>query len=168
MTVPQPPNANIQLTDQQGRATPLFLKLLGELCKVSADGVEARVSALEASMTTVLTDIGTINTQIGSLNTTVGGHTTQLGNLPTSRFSGSAAYNPPNLAPGATTTQAVAVTGAALGMAAEASFSLDITGLEMTAYVDSANSVTVVLVNPTALAVNIAAGTLHAYAWNPA
>jgi len=167
VTVPQPPNANIQLTDQQGRATPLFLKLLGELCKVSADGVEARVSALEASMVTVLTDIGTINTQIGSLNTTVAGHTTQLGNLPTSRFSGSVAYNPPNILALGTTTQTVAVTGAALGMSAEASFSLDATGLVITAYVDSVNSVTAVLFNPTALAINIGAGTLKCFAWNP-
>ena len=83
------------------------------------------------------------------------------------RFSGSVAYNPPNILALGTATQAVAVTGAALGMAAEASFSLDITGLVITAYVDSANSVTAVLVNPTAGAINLGAGVLKCFAWNP-
>ena len=168
MTAPQPPNANVQLTDSQGKPTPLFLKLIGELCRVSPSGVEARVTALEASMTTVLTDITTINGQVAALNTTVAGHTTHLNGLPTARLSGSTAYNPPNLIPTATTTQAVAVVGATLGMAAQASFSLDLTGLELTAYVDSAGSVTAVLTNPTAGAIDLAAGTLHCYAWNPA
>ena len=76
-------------------------------------------------------------------------------------------YDPPNLIALATTTTTIAVTGAALGMAAEASFSLDLAGLVMAAYVDSANSVTVVLFNPTAGAIDLASGTLKAFAWNP-
>ncbi len=166
MTAPQPPNYGVQLI-QDGKATPYFLKLLGELCATAASGLEGRVSALEASNVTLVSDITTLGATVTSQGTTIAAHTVHLAALPTSRLVGSTAYNPPNILALGTTTQTVTVTGATLGMAAEASFSLDITGLDMTAYVDSANSVTVVLFNPTALAINIGAGTLKAFAWNP-
>jgi len=168
MTVPQPPNYGVQLTDEKGRPTPYFLKLLGELCQSSPAGIDARVTTLESSVATLQTNTTTLDATVASQGTTLAGHTTHLNALPTSRLSGSTAYNPPNLIAGATTTTTVTVTGATLGMAAEASFSLDITGLILTAYVDSANSVTCVLTNPTAGAIDIANGTIHAYAWNPA
>ncbi len=167
MTAPQPPNIAVQLTDQQGRATPYFLKLLGDLCRTAATGLDGRVSALEASNTIVVGDITTLGATVASQGTTLALHTAHLALLPTSRLSGSKAYNPPNLIAAATTTTTVTVTGAALGMAAEASFSLDITGLIMTAYVDSANSVTVVLTNPTLGAIDLANGVLKCFAWNP-
>lgn len=168
MTVPQPPNYNTQLIDQKGCATQFFLKLLGQLCQDSPASIDARVAALETSMATVDADITTLGGEITSLTTTVAGHTTHLGLLPASRLSASAVYNPPNLLALGTTTTTVSVTGAALGMAAEASFSLDLAGLQITAYVSSANTVTVALFNPTALAIDLASGTLRAYAWNPA
>ncbi len=168
MSIPQPPNIQVPIIDSGQRATPQFQKFLAELCQTAGATLDARVAALEASVGTLLADVGTINGQVASLNTTVAGHTTHLNALPTSRLSGSTAYDPPNILALGTTTKTVAVAGATLGMAAEASFSLDTTGLMLTAYVDSANSVTVVLFNPTALAINIGNGTLHAYAWNPA
>lgn len=79
-------------------------------------------------------------------------------------LSGSAAYNPPNIAASGTTTTTVTVTKAALGQPAWAAFSLDLQGLVLTAYVSAADTVTVVLFNPTALAINLSAGTLTAWA----
>jgi uncharacterized coiled-coil protein SlyX len=166
MTVLQPPNAGVQLI-QDGKATPYFLKLLGDLCATAAGGLDARVSTLETSVATLTGSVSTINTTVGSQGTTLAGHTTHLNALPTSRLSGSTTYNPPNLIAGATTTTTVTVSAAVLGMAAEASFSLDLAGLEMTAYVSSGNTVTVVLVNPTAGAIDLASGTLTCFAWNP-
>lgn len=76
---------------------------------------------------------------------------------------GSATYNPPNLTPAATTTTTVTVSKAALGDAVVfVSFSLDLQGLIVTAYVSAADTVTVVLFNPTGGAINLASGTLRA------
>ena len=70
-------------------------------------------------------------------------------------------WNPSSIASGESTTLAMAsVTGAALGDFVEASFSLDISGLTLTAYVSAANTVTVVLANNTAGAVDLASGTI--------
>lgn len=66
-----------------------------------------------------------------------------------------------SLASGASATEAVTVTGAALGDFAMASMSLDLSGLTLTAYVSAANTVTVVLANNTAGAVDLASGTLY-------
>ncbi len=168
MSIPQPPNIQVPIIDSGQRATPQFQKFLAELCQTAGATLDARVAALEASVGTLLADVGTINGQVAALNTTVAGHTTHLNALPTSRLTGSKAYNPPNLIALATTTTTISVPGATLGMAAEASFSLDLTGLLLTAYVDSANSVTAVLLNPTAGAIDLANGTIHGYAWSPA
>lgn len=77
-------------------------------------------------------------------------------------LTGSATYDPPSIAAAGTTTTTVTVTGAALGDYAQASFSLTLAGLMMTAYVSSANTVTVVLFNPTGGAIDLASGTLLA------
>lgn len=90
-----------------------------------------------------------------------------LGAIPQAKLSGEMTYDPPNLAAAGTTTRTVTVTGATLGWDASASFSLDLQGLMMTAYVSAASTVTVVLYNPTAGAVDLNSGTLTAYAWQP-
>lgn len=77
-------------------------------------------------------------------------------------LSGSVVFDPPNILAGGTTATTVTVTGAALGDFAQASFSLSLGGLTMTAYVSAANTVTVVLHNPTAGAINLGSGTLRA------
>jgi hypothetical protein len=82
-------------------------------------------------------------------------------------ISATLAYDPPNLAAGGTTTQAVTVDGATLGWQASATFSLSLGGLMMTAYVSAANTVTVVLFNPTAGAIDLGPGTLTAFAVEP-
>lgn len=90
-----------------------------------------------------------------------------LTKLPSARLSGSKTYDPPNLTAGATTTTTVTVAGATLGWAADASFSLDLSALVMTAYVSAADTVTVVLYNPTGGAVDLGSGTLTGFAWQP-
>lgn len=57
--------------------------------------------------------------------------------------------------------QTVTVTGAVLGDFAQASMNIDLQGLTMTAYVSAADTVTVVLANLTAGAVDLVSGTLN-------
>ena len=77
-------------------------------------------------------------------------------------LSGSKTWNPPSVADKASTTTTVTVTGAKLGSSVSVAFSLDLQGLQLTGYVDSADSVTVVLSNLTGGAVDLASGTLNA------
>ena len=79
---------------------------------------------------------------------------------------GSATWNPGSIAVGSFEAKDVTVTGAALGDYAIASFSLDVTDLQMSCNVTAANTVTVVLTNNTAAAVNLASGTVRALAFN--
>lgn len=73
-----------------------------------------------------------------------------------------ATWDPASIAAAAQATTTVTVTGARLGDTAMASFSLDLQGMQMTAYVSAANTVTVVLRNGTAAAIDLASGTLRA------
>lgn len=79
------------------------------------------------------------------------------------------AFDPANAATGSGTFSAtdVTVTGAALGDLVLASFSLDATDVVVTAAVTAANTVTVVVLNNTAGAVNLAAGTLRLWVLQP-
>lgn len=78
------------------------------------------------------------------------------------QLAGSATFDPPNLADGAGTTTTVTVTGAALGDFAKASFSLDLQGITVTAWVSSANTVSVRFQNESGGALDLASGTLRA------
>jgi hypothetical protein len=75
---------------------------------------------------------------------------------------GSATYDPPSLAAGAGVTTTVPVAGAALGDFARAAFSLDLAGLQLTAWVSAADTVSVRFQNGTAAAIDLASGTLRA------
>lgn len=77
------------------------------------------------------------------------------------RLSGSATYDPPSLADGAGATTTVTATGAALGDFAEASFSLDLQGITLTAWVSSANTVSVRFQNESGGVLDLASGTLR-------
>ncbi len=70
-------------------------------------------------------------------------------------------YDPASLAAGAGVTTTVTVTGAALGDFARASFSLDLQGLTLTAWVSAANTVSVRFQNGTASAVDLGSGALR-------
>ncbi len=75
---------------------------------------------------------------------------------------GSATFDPANLVDGAGETTTVTVTGAALGDYASASFSLDLQGVTVTAWVSAANTVSVRFQNETGVALDLASGTLRA------
>lgn len=74
---------------------------------------------------------------------------------------GSATWDPGAVSVGGEVSTAVTVNGAALGDFALASFSLDLAGLTLSAYVSAANTVTVVLSNLTSGAVNLSSGALR-------
>jgi hypothetical protein len=74
---------------------------------------------------------------------------------------GSKTYNPINIPDGFGSTTTVDVAGAVLGDFAIASFSLDLQGITLTAWVSAADVVSVRLQNESALAVNLASGTLR-------
>lgn len=78
-----------------------------------------------------------------------------------SQYTGSATYDPPSLLTltGATTT--VTATGAALGDFASATFSLDLQGITVTAWVSAADTVSVRFQNDTTGTIDLASGTLR-------
>lgn len=78
-------------------------------------------------------------------------------------LTGSATYDPASLVDGAGATTTVTVTGAALGDFALASFSLDLQGIMLTAYVSAANTVACRFQNETGGTLDLASGTLRAF-----
>jgi hypothetical protein len=76
-------------------------------------------------------------------------------------YDGNDTWDPGSIAIGGSETTTVTATGAVLGDFAMASFSLDTQGLTLTATVTSANTVTAVLSNNTAGAVDLASGTIY-------
>ncbi len=74
----------------------------------------------------------------------------------------STGWTPGSVAAGAVVTQTVTVTGAAIGMFAEACLSANLAGLMINACVSAADTVTVTLFNPTAGAIAIGASTVYA------
>lgn len=77
-------------------------------------------------------------------------------------LSATATWDPANLNAGTQTTTTITVTGAVLGDVVGVSFSQDLQGMQLTGYVSAADTVTVVLRNGTAGAINLASGTLRA------
>jgi Pectate lyase superfamily protein len=73
----------------------------------------------------------------------------------------SVTYDPPPLGPGAGATTVVTVQGAAPGDYADASFTLDLQGISVTAYVKAANTVSVRFQNGTGSTLDLASGTLR-------
>lgn len=77
------------------------------------------------------------------------------------RLTGSATYDPPSLADGAGTTTTVACNGAVLGDLARASFSLDLQGITVTAWVSASGVVSVRFQNESGGVLDLASGTLR-------
>lgn len=75
---------------------------------------------------------------------------------------GSALYDPANLVDGAGVTTTVTVTGASLGDYAHASFSLDLQGITLTAWVSSSNTVSVRFQNESGGAIDLGSGVIRA------
>jgi hypothetical protein len=90
-----------------------------------------------------------------------------IADLTAASLTGSATYDPSNLIDGAGETTTVTVTGAALGDYAEASFSLDLQGITVTAWVSAANTVSVRFQNETGGTIDLGSGTLRARVFKP-
>jgi hypothetical protein len=73
----------------------------------------------------------------------------------------SISYDPPSVAGGEGVTTSVTVAGAALGDFARASFSLDLQGVTLTAWVSAVDTVSVRFQNGTTAAVDLGSGTLR-------
>lgn len=80
------------------------------------------------------------------------------------RIRGTAVYDPANLVDGAGVTTTVTVVGAVLGMAAGATFSLDLQGVILLAWVSAADTVSVRFQNETGGAIDLASATITATA----
>lgn len=77
---------------------------------------------------------------------------------------GSATYDPANLVDGAGVTTTVTATGAVLGdSVTSVSFSLDLQGITLTAWVSAADTVSVRFQNETGGAIDLASGTIRVY-----
>lgn len=87
--------------------------------------------------------------------TQIGIHSLAVGQLKTTTT-----WDASSIAVGGMEAKDVTVTGAALGDFALASLNVDVTDLTLSATVTAANTVTVVLANNTAAAVNLASATL--------
>lgn len=85
----------------------------------------------------------------------------QLANV----LNASATYDPPSLADGVGTTTLIFVTGAALGDFCLASFSLDLQGITVTAYVSSTDNVSIRFQNESGGVLDLASGTLRVRVW---
>lgn len=72
-------------------------------------------------------------------------------------------YDPPNIASLAQTTTTISVPGAALGDTVIAAFSNDLQAITLSAYVSAADTVTAVMFNGSAGAVNLGAGLLRVF-----
>lgn len=81
-------------------------------------------------------------------------------------LTGSATWNPASVADKASTSTTVTVAGAVLGDRCEASFSLSLSGMTLSAYVSAADTVTCVLENLTGGAVDLGSGTVRVFVWS--
>ncbi|MGH2559897.1 MAG: right-handed parallel beta-helix repeat-containing protein [Thermomicrobiales bacterium] len=107
------------------------------------------------------------NLRLGARNLLKDNSVADLANIPASALfepadlKGSKTFDWPSINAGSQSTTTVTVTGAALGDVAEASMSVDLQGMQLTAYVSALNTVTCVMRNGTAGAINLASGTLR-------
>lgn len=76
---------------------------------------------------------------------------------------GSKTYDPPSLGTGVGDTTTVTVAGAVVGDPAHATFTQPLQGIQLTAEVSAANTVSVTFHNRTAGTIDLASGTLTAY-----
>ncbi len=79
-------------------------------------------------------------------------------------LSGSVTYDPPNLLKGASATTTLTVTGAAVNDFVVPSFSGDLQGVDLTAWVSGTDTITVKFQNDTTGTVNLSSGTLKVLA----
>lgn len=87
---------------------------------------------------------------------------TNIYNRQAATLYGTATYDPASLADGVGATTTVTVAGAAVGDSATATFSLDLQGITLTAWVSAANTVSVRFQNESGGTLDLASGTIRA------
>ena len=112
--------------------------------------------------TVALTDFEAVERYLHEITRYLESIRVQIGQELTDIKEGSATYNPPNLVDGAGVTTTVTVTGALLGDIAWATFSLDLQGITVTAWVSASGTVSVRFQNESGGALDLASGTLRA------
>jgi hypothetical protein len=85
----------------------------------------------------------------------------QLANV----LNGSATYDPPSLATGAVSVTSFTLTGAVVGDFCIASFSVNLQGVMMHAWISATDTFSVLFFNPTGIAVDLISGTLRGRVW---
>lgn len=123
----------------------------------SENAVYDALATRDATIAALAASLATLSGTVAALATTVA---TKISTALT--LTGTATYDPPSLADGAGTTTTVTVTGAVLGDVASASFSLDTSGITITAWVSAADTVSVRFQNESGGVLDIASGTLKA------
>jgi len=78
---------------------------------------------------------------------------------------GSKTYDPPSLNDGDTDTTTITVTGASVGQFVEVSFTQDLQGIDLTAWVSAADTVSCKFANRTGGTLNLSSGTLLVQVW---
>ncbi len=149
-------------------ATQFTMTANAEYSLDAATAAMVTVGNIVQEHTAVVTAVNTGASQITIGTAMPAGYTavTATGNyIEQTRWSGpiegSAVYDPGNLVDGAGVTTTVTVTGAVLGDLVNVSFSLDLQGISLTAYVSAANTVSVRFQNETGGALDLASGTLR-------
>lgn len=95
---------------------------------------------------------------------TLNGHQISLSSFAVGGPSGSAttqAWDPDEVASGGSVSTTVSVPGAALGDFVLASYSLDLQGLSLSAYVSSSNTVTILIYNLSGASVDLGSGAIR-------
>lgn len=160
-------NFQIVRRDDAGAFLDFSLSIARSTGAVTIPGSVSTGALAPSSFTIPATVSGTLPIANGGTNAaTAAAARTNLGlvigtDVQAFRLVGSATYDPPSLADGAGTSTTVTVTGAALGDFAIPSFSLDLQGITVTAYVSSANTCTVRFQNETGGVLDLASGTLR-------
>jgi len=128
---------------------------LPDNCKLKFDNGATMTINTGKTLTGVDTKVDVGLEQIFTVNGSIDG-TWIIGNY----FVNQTPYNPSNITSGSQVTTTVTVTGAQLGHIVDCSFSIDLQGLIMTAYVSSANTVTVIFANLTGGDINLGSGNI--------
>lgn len=129
-----------------------------------------RVTALDAGNYDLRVDSTTLDIDAIHINGSPTFTATSNSTLAISRdgcLKGTATFDPPSIAAGASTSTTVTVTGARLGDRAEAFINTSQSGLVLSAYVSASNTVTVIYFNPTGAAVDLASHTLTLWVKKP-
>lgn len=161
------PAARVAIAAQNGIINPAWYRFFTRIWERTGgffDGVEEvtdAVTTLQGQVTALQGQVSGLLVAVSSLQAADVSLDARLDALE-AVLSGSASSDLASIAIGGSATQVVPVPGALMGDFALGSCSLDIVGLGITAYVSAADTVTLVLNNNTAGAVDLASATFRA------